>query len=399
MARSLIHVPLHAALLLALTCGVGQAADNRKPTALVDKKDAAAEQAEVAALVRALGARTFVARQQAQRSLVDYGMKAKDALEAAAHDPDREIQRRAKAALDAVNDVDFHLRLEAFRADRNPLAGHGLAGWDRFRACAGSSASARGLFVEMQRAERELLETVERAPAQAGALLDARCQQIQATSEGGEAEHEHALSLATMAAVVFAASNADVPVSTHAGDLVNNFTQQEALKQALTVKQIAPVVRGLLGNWVSRQFERESIAAYRNLIMAMQFNLKEALAPALSLIEPPGGQPHLEQYAILTVGKLGGREHVPALLPLLNDNRPIGAPNRTGHESDTQVRDVALATLLHLTGQKLADYGFAHAKTNDLILFNTNTLGFNDPAAREQALAKWRSWWDSQSAR
>lgn len=394
MARLFLRISQIAAVSLALFGGIVHAADNRNPADLIKGKDRAAEQAEIAALVRALGAPTFAARQQAQRALVGFGVQAKDALEAACHDPDQEIQKRARVALAAIHDVDFYIRLGAFLADKNPADGHGLAGWDRYRACAGASGPARRLFADMQRAERELLELVEHAPRQAGDLLDARCQQTENAAQGADAEHQPPLSLATIAAIVFAAGEADVPVSGHAGNCIVGFSSQAALSQALNSKQMAPVMRGLLGTWVKREFDRESVTGYRSLIMAMQYNLKEAIAPALADIEPPGGPPHLEQYAILAVGKLGGREHVPTLLPLLNDSRPVGVPDRTGRESDTQIRDVALAAMIHLTGQKLADYGFVHAKTNPLILFNTNTLGFSDANAREQALSKWRAWWD-----
>lgn len=394
MARSFLFVIQPVVLVLMLSRGVALAAGNRKPVLPINKQDRSAEQAQIAALVRDLGAPTFTVRQQAQRRLIGLGVTAKNALEAACHDADREIQRRAKAALNAVNDIDFYIRLEAFRADSDPADSHGLAGWDRFRACAGASGPARRLFVEMQRAERELLELTERAPRLAGTLLDSRCQQAQAAAAtGGEDDQRPALSLGSIAAIVFAASAPDVPVSMHAGDCINGFARQTALSQALHAKQMSPVLHGLLGTWVGREFERESITAYRNLIMAMQYNLKDAIAPALALVEPPGGQPHLEQYAILAIGKLGERKHVPALLPLLDDSRSVGVPDRTGRQSDTQIRDVALAAIVHLTGQKLSDYGFVHAKSNPLILFNTNTLGFNDPAQRDEALSKWRSWW------
>ena len=389
-------VPAAAVLFVGgATFSVVRATDSRKAAAVVPEVDPA-EQAEIARLVRELGAPTFMVRQHAQRVLVGFGLKAKSALEAACHDPDQEIERRAKAALAAIDDVDFHVRLGAFLADEDADNNHGLAGWKRYRSLVGSSVAARRLFADMQRAERELLEAVDRSPAQSGGLLDARCQQLESATQGGDADRQPPLSLGAMAALVFTASNTDVPVSGHAGNCLNNFGNQTSLTQALHARPTSAIIRSLLGTWVSRPFEHESVTAYRNLLMAMQYNLKEAVPAALALIEPPGGPPHLEQYAVLAIGKLGGREHVPALVPLLKDERPIGVPDRTGRESDTQVRDVALAAMIHLTGQKLADYGFVHAKSNTVILFNSNTLGFNDPTARSEALKKWQAWWEKQ---
>ncbi|MGH7140017.1 MAG: hypothetical protein ACREHD_30120, partial [Pirellulales bacterium] len=185
-------------------------------------------------------------------------------------------------------------------------------------------------------------------------------------------------------------------ISGQSDECINNFEKQSAFTQAMTTRPTAILMRGLVSAWVSRSFDPESVTGYRNLIMAMKYDLKEALKPALALIEPPGGPPRLEQYAILAVGKLGSRDHVAALMPLLDDARPIGMADRTARGSDTQVRDVALAAMIHLTGQKLDVYGFVHAKSNSWLLFNSNTLGFNDPSARQEAIKNWRAWWDKQ---
>jgi hypothetical protein len=389
-----VLVPVAGACLFA----AAYAADSREPAAALAPQVDAADQAEIVKLVRELGASTFITRQHAQRRLVEFGLQAKRALETACDDPDHEIQNRARAALAAIDDVDFHVRLGAFLIADDAGDDYGLAGWPRFRSLVGAGGVARRLFADMQRGERDLLDTADRSPMQAGALLDARCQVAEGQTQGSDADRQPALSLATMAAIVFVASDRDVPVSDHAGNCINGFVNQTALTQALQARHTSAIVRGLLGAWVSRPFERDDVTGYRNLIVAMQYNLKEAVAPALALIDPPGGRPDWEQHAILAVGKLGGREHVTALLPLLDDERSTVVPDRTGRESDTQIRDVALAAMIHLTEQKLADYGFVHAKRNPLFLFNSNTLGFNDPAAREAAIKKWRAWWQAESA-
>ncbi|HVX12115.1 MAG TPA: hypothetical protein VHC22_13120 [Pirellulales bacterium] len=370
------------------------AADGRAPAAAEAPAGDAPERAEIDKLVRELGAPTFMTRQHAQRVLVSYGEKAKAALEAARNDPDSEIQRRAESALAAIGDIAFHVRLSDFLADKTPDNDHGLGGWNRFRALAGPdlAPAARRLFADMHWAERELLEVVDRRPAQAGPLLDARCRQVESDHQNGNADRNTPLSLGSMAAVLFAASNPDVPVSATAANCICNLGNHTTLGAVLAARPSGPIFQRLLAAWVARPFERESVVSYRNLLLAMQFGLKDAVPVALALIQPPGGQPNLEQYAILAIGKLGNAEHVSALSPLLHDERPIGVPDRNGHESDTQVRDVALATMIHLAGQPLADFGFSHAKRNSSILFNTNTLGFNNAAARDEAQKKWQAW-------
>ncbi|HET6882687.1 MAG TPA: hypothetical protein VFI31_21140 [Pirellulales bacterium] len=387
-------------MLVAIECpfAPAHAGDNRGAASSVSAEGDAAHQSEIARLVRELGAPTFTARQRAQRRLIEIGLNAKPALEAACDDPDDEIQRRAREALAAIHDVAFYVRLGEFLADEDPDDDHDLAGWRRYRSIVGANGVARRLFGDMQRAERELLEAADRSPNRTGGLLESRCQQAESQAQNGDNDRQSSLSLGTVAALLFVGSNPDVPVSEEAGKCISRLNGQSSLQAAMQTRSTAAVVRGLLGAWVSRSFDRDSSTAYQNLWMAMQYQLKEAVPVALALIQPPGGLPFYQQYAILAVGKLGGREHVPALMPLLDDERPIGLRDRTGHESDTQIRDVALAVMAHLTGQKLADYGFTHAKANGVLLFNSNTLGFNDPAAREQAIKKWRAWWKTEAA-
>jgi hypothetical protein len=372
-----------------LLCGLAQGAGSKSTPAA--KADDPKHAGEIVRLVRELGAPTFIARQHAQRALVTLGVDAKPALEAACHDPDHEIRQRARTALAAISDVDFHVRVAEFLADQNLEDGHGLAGWERYRSLVGSDPAARTLFADMQRAERELLEAVAQKPSHAGSLLDARCQQLASLVPDGDNIRQPQYSLSTMAALVFAASDRDVPITERAGDYLNGLGGQTVLNQAIHSRPTDTLFRALLNAWVGRPLERDSRMSYGALLLAMQFDLKGAVVPALKLIDPPPvGSPMLEQWAILAIAKLGSREHVESLEPLLADERSI--PDRGGRESDVQVRDLALAAMIHLSGQKLADYGFVHAKSNPFYLFNTNTLGFNDPSARTEALKKWRAW-------
>jgi hypothetical protein len=379
------------ATVVFLACGPVSGANPRSEPAANDADPQ--KGAGIARLIRELGASTFMARQHAQRELVALGSAAKPALETASHDPDHEIRQRARSALAAIAEVDFHVRLGEFVIDQYADDGHGLPGWQRYRSLVGASPAARRLFADMQRAEHQLLEAVDQRPAHSGTLLDARCQQLENRVQDADAARQPQYALSTMAALLFAASNPDVPLSDRARKCINGFGNQ--LNQPLHSRPTDRLVRALLDAWVGRPFERDDLDGYHNLLLAMQYDLKGGLGPALALVNPPpSGAPGLDQYAILTIGKLGSREHVTVLEPLLEDRRSV--PDRGGRESEVQIRDVALAVMIHLTGQKLADYGFSHAKLNTPYLFNPNTLGFSDPAARDEAIKKWRAWREQQ---
>jgi hypothetical protein len=53
---------------------------------------------------------------------------------------------------------------------------------------------------------------------------------------------------------------------------------------------------------------------------------------------------------------------------------------------------VALAVLVHLTGQDLKEYGYERAAEHPQYGYNLATLTFPDDAARQKALAKWKAW-------
>jgi hypothetical protein len=101
-----------------------------------------------------------------------------------------------------------------------------------------------------------------------------------------------------------------------------------------------------------------------------------------------------EPYAILLIGKYGSQKDVPLLTPLLGKNRVIQRRliGKTRTQFDIQVRDVALATIVHLTGQKHKDYGLDQIQPYPMTLFRLHTLGFSDNKQREAAIEKWRTW-------
>lgn len=342
-------------------------------------------------LVRQLGDKTFSVRQRAQRELIEVGLPAKSSLEIASTSNDAELRRRAKQALAEILDADFWLRLEAFLADDASDDGHGLPGWLRYRDLAGGGPQARRLFGDMQRAEGELLQAADENPKRAGDLLEARCTHISQSLEPDSQLHRAPLvPPATLAALLLVAADPDVPISTETGRCLYQFCRERALEQAVLARDAGDILRRLLVNWIERPLAADSSVAYWNMVLGMENEIKESLSPAITLLAAGAVPAHLMQYAILAVGKFGGVEQLPLLEPLLDDTRSIAFPNRGRQELDAQVRDVALAALVHLSGQKLVDYGFSHVRTHPSYLFIADSLGFSDPAQRDRALQIWR---------
>ncbi len=342
-------------------------------------------------LVHQLGDKSFLVRQRAQRKLLEMGVPAKDALQAALDNPDAEVRYRARQVLEQVLDLDFQRQLETFLASAGDGSGDGLPGWQRYRQQVGETHAARRLFVDMQRAERDLLQTVAARPSSAGELLELRCQQLQHEMQAADSNEEQPLGIGSIAAFLFVASNPEVTISTQAGSYVNNFANQPTLHEALSSGAVVDPLRELLSVWTGRSFE-DNMVAYQNLQLAMRYNLKAALEPAAELAARKEIPAQQRPFAILALGKLGDKRQLPALEPLLDDKTEFTLHGRDGHEVRTQICDVALAVMIHLSGQNLRDYGFDHFSSHPTWLFNPGTLGFKSKESREQAMAKWRKW-------
>jgi hypothetical protein len=341
--------------------------------------------------VRQLGDRSYQVRQRAELALTQLGIPAKDALMAGLRDTDAEVRARCRRVLVTVLELDCQARIEAFAADTQGTADHGLPGWDRYRALVGEGPAARQLFVEMQRAESELLESAAADPASIGGVLEGRCAEVQRQLYQPNGEERQPLSVGSVAALIFVAGDAEVPLTDRIGSYLNNFCYQPMPQQALSSGAFSEPFKKLLGVWVGRN--TGNINSYQSLDLALRHDLRQGLQPAMSMVRNHGGQqPYMLQNAILAVGKFGDRSHMPALEPLLDNNGQLGSYSQSGMTLKTEIRDVALAVLLHLSGQDLKEYGLTHAQKNSQYLFIASTLGFVNNAQRDAALKKWRSW-------
>src|SRR5207247_1267555 len=124
---------------------------------------------------------------------------------------DREIRYRAEKVLSLIRQNDLNRRLTIFLASLDSPEDRTLPCWSRFKATYGNSSASRTLFVEMPRAEGELLALLVSEPRQATEHLARRAaeaseQQDRAIRDGSAVQ----LSLGQIAALFFVAGEPDV---------------------------------------------------------------------------------------------------------------------------------------------------------------------------------------------
>jgi hypothetical protein len=350
--------------------------------------------------VEQLGSPKFAEREAAARALITAGLPALGPLRDAVHDRDAEVRFRAERILAEVRQRDFHRRLQAFEANLESAEEYDLPGWSDFRRVAGDGRDARELFVKMQSEETRLMQSYEEGPRAAGDMLGIRCLQILQPTGG----IMQPVSLGNAAAIVFVAGQIDAPLSDVAASGVYRVAMDESVRDALLRGPYQESLRQLLSSWISR--ESNSSMDYQKLMLAIQYDLKAGLPPAVQILEQGGNAPHLRQQALVTVAKFGDEQHLPLVERYLSDATQYGA-RRVGNGAQgekpktvqTEIRDIALATLISLTRQNFADFGMEHVTAAPTYVFIPYSCGFETAEARAKALAKWEDYRAKQTAK
>lgn len=343
------------------------------------------------ALVRQLGDDEFVVRERATDELVKLGLAVLPALEEGRKLDDREIRFRCRRIGALVRENDFQRRLEAFARNQDEGESYDLPGWSQFEKLLGGDAESRALFVEIQKEESETLKSLGQGPKAVAAALEIRAQQLNQARQLFRSE----VPLGSVAAMLFLSANEEVALSAQASSSIYSLCYQNSFRGAMTGGPHQPLVRKLLGAWIRRGTDW---AAYQAMSLALMYDLKDGLVPATRSLANKGAQTHIRQYAILTIGKLGGADHVPLLEGLLSDKTQTSQRTLNKVKYTTQIRDVALATLLYMNKQDPKKYGFERIQPNSRMLFSTSSIGFKDDKQRQAAFDKWKKFRASEKA-
>jgi hypothetical protein len=362
------------------------------PIAAADEISATAPSAsaeQIAALIRQLGSDRFSAREAASDQLAQIGLPAFGALEEASRSRDREVRYRAERILTLIRRNDLERRLAAFVA-RTGKADDQLPAWSRFRAAHGDTTLSRQLFVEMQRAEPELLAALDNNPRDAVELLGRRLAERQA---GQLRPGSAALAIppAELCAHLFVAGEPDAPLSSISLALIFGQCRQLSLspREAAGTEDL---VRRMLGRAIARTDARAAATAFA---LAVQFDLKEGLVPAVKLLEEPTAPANQSgQLAALNyIARMGDESHLGAVERLLENATVLQKVRLGGVEREWQLRDAALATLVLLTRQDTKEYFKAPTGVN-VQQFSLSVLsaGFDNDEQRQAAISKWKDF-------
>jgi hypothetical protein len=374
-------------------------------------------------LIPRLGSEAFPEREHAEKELAKMGRFARPVLRTAAiEDPDPEVRQRAGRLLPKAEAAELKARTDAFLADVEGKYDHAMPGWHKFKVVMNvepalfglvlgtdlnRARAARQLFVEMLTSKPtvDLLTEVENGgEGLAKAAADRRMQMWLDMNPGVFANGLRAggtskpPSLAEFTALLFAEVQLEGRSIPRAGPFF------VSTSQFFHAPSVRPAVQGggphteafrtILGAWFRNLTDNNELQQVAYLVT--QMTIKEALPAMRKAVVSPCSPVYLKAQAVGAIAKLGGKDELPSLMKLLKDDTTI-QPNRFP-KMDLQVRDVALAMCVTVTGQDHKTYGYEiQQPLNDQIKYQYWTFAFRTVEKRDEAFKKWDEWTKTQS--
>jgi hypothetical protein len=396
--RSVAFAPmLLAALALSSRSGRAEEAGKVDPTSPSEATAphnatphdvAATANDAIARLIAQLGDDRFDMREEASRRLSQMGVEIRPALDAAILDRDPEIRVRARHIMTIILEEDFQRRLDAFAADVNDAKHLDLPGWARYRQVVGNNPTARRFFVDMQRAEPKLFQSVEEGHSETeSALQTCVTQNLIREMPRRVYYNGNNVSLASIAAMFFVGADPHVALSDELGMQIVMLSNQSSLQVLSRSGSQFKLLKKILGAWVSRDASGDLLA--RNLWLALTYELKEGLRPAVATLKQGNQLTWVRPTALMLIAKFGDKSELPVVESSLKDTDVCWQTVAHGRQIETQVRDVALIVDMHLHGQDPKDFGFPHV---DFSYSSMGGIGFYSDFERDKVRKKWDTW-------
>jgi hypothetical protein len=322
----------------------------------------------------------------ATETLSSMGLSVEGAVKQAASHRDPEVRIRARQILRVIRHADRQRLINAFIAGADVADDAGLPGWSAFQEIAGNDDNARKLYVQLLEDEWEFLDAVYQSePPVASSLVAGRIIALDLASR-----RKPPVTVGNIASLLLVASRDQVELTNQAANLMSLCYRSSDFEAAIRNGPSRDALRALLGRVIAGG-AGNSADPYltQRFHFSLYYDLKEGLEPARQVLREGLGIPHVRQYALLVLGKLGETQDETIIESLLNDPSVIISSRVNRQRIETQVRDVALAVLVHRRGGKFQEYGMTDVKPHPTTFLQLATVGFANDQQREQAIAAW----------
>jgi hypothetical protein len=396
---------LHVLLLFASPVSDPAAAPSPDPRSL---DIPVAVRWRAAALVRELGSPVFDDRERAARDLAALGRLALPALRyGVERSPDAEVRLRCGLLLPRAREADHVARVAVFVADRDGKFEHDVAGWGLFRKAVGDGPDARRLFERIAGAastRRVLIATRWPGPslnalaAERWTRLGKEARPVQAEGVQAAARPVSLLDVAALLLADIASPEADEGLGSGWVPTVLLIEDVALAETARGRGPDGPVFRRLVTAWLDGKSGAVGLQHAIQIATAIQLPPAVAARYHARTLDQKGIDAHTKLVAVGALARSGDRGHLAALDRLRDDTDAVDVGWPDGTMFTSPVADLALAAMIHLSGQKLTDYGFTIAPGGPVDFTRVDPCRFApDRTAtadqkRERAAAKWEEW-------
>jgi hypothetical protein len=349
-------------------------------------------------LVAHLGDPSFRDREKAARELLRIGYPARDAVLAGQRSKDTEISDRCLKLYPVIWRIDLERRVQIFLDDPDGALPEDLPGATQWIRLIGDGKASRQLYAEMVKAHPEPLVEVELHPERLSeAYVDFAREaygrnyprQVGVTRAAAKGVQESEVLL-----LLFLGAAGEVRSTIPRGATTTYFYQ--FLNLPYLQKQLGPEAanepfRRLYAAWLEK--ERYTLLVRRGMDLAVQHKVRECAPALLKIAADQSTMPATQATAILGYARLGTKDDIAALAPLLKNESLVCRAAINGGLGSVLVRDVALGASVHLAGQDPADFGFAHRLPVGATMSASYAFyAFTSDEKRAAAHEKWQAW-------
>jgi hypothetical protein len=355
------------------------------------------EHRAAAELVRELGSPRFALREAAAKKLLELGDPAIPALLAGTKSADEEVRSRAAALLPQVQAIGWGRRADAFLADANGKQKHDLPllrEWEKFAEK--SDAGTRKLFADMIRANGSLLELAATdRPAAVAAVAKRSAVLLDTARVKGKQIDAPAANIAALLFVQQILKSTPEEVAGADRNQPLYLLANPAVPTALDAKDIGSIYRRLVVRWAEARPPEETMSGLFFALLAHRHPFSEA-DPHLVQLATRHKSVQIRWVAMEALGKSESKVAIAKLTELLADKTTM-YENLGESDAGHQVRDCALAALVHGRGKKPSDYGLishmvAHFWAGgEADTISLHLCGFASVADRDRGMKKWQA--------
>lgn len=376
-----------AALLLSMAApGADTRSNEVSPADIAKARD----------LIKLLADKKFRVRDAAEKQLVSLGLASLDALKEGEKHPDLHVQERCRLLQPQIRSLTLQKRIDRFVANRDGPIPSDLPFAQSFLKLTDDSPEARKLYTDVLLVNPQLLDAVDQDKTKGISAFQAFCQEIQQQTQYVQGidyrEQQKLITRGHVALYFLLSSELSADKTGRISNYGYTFMNAPTLNETLVKDEPANApFRKLFLNWIEK--EPQPYMVQRGVQIAADAKMKEALPLVLKLINRKDLQGYSRAQTALLLTRVGTKEHIKEMEPLLEDKTVIGNVGINNKMGSVQMRDVALAVCIKLSGQKISSYPFDVMQGADDNLHQSYIYcAFTSDERREEAHKQYKDW-------